>query len=345
MSDQDKETPQERLVSFLEAEPEFAPEDPKKKKGEEAQDEDAEGDYESEDEEDLDSEEEEDIDPDEDTDEEDEEYEYDEEDEEADADEEDESGDDDLHTVKVDGEEKQVTYEELTKGYSAQAHFTRNMQALRQRETEFEGEIAAVTQERERYAVLLNQLATHLQQGASDRTPEQWAELEQTDPLGYVTERQKQRELQERMADVEFEQKQVQAKQAEEAQKALATVKREQGQKLLEALPEWGEEKVRVAETKKIVAYAKSLGYTDEEIDTVVDHRLILLLRDAALGAAVKKGKGKLKPKRRGTKPAKPGSGKTRRQPKRKRQARQAREKLGETGKVDDAAAAIRHMI
>jgi hypothetical protein len=341
MSDQDKGTPQDRLVSFLEAEPQFAPEDPKKKKGEH-QDPEAEGDHEPENEDDLEVED--DIDPEEGT-EDDDEDEYDEEDEGADPDEDDDSEGTDLFTVKVDGEEVEVTEEELKKGYSAQAHFTRNMQALRQREAEFEGEIAAVTQERERYSVLLNQLEQHLQTQVSGRTPEQWAELERTDPLGYVTERQKEREAQERMADVQYEQQQAQAKMSEQSQKELLRIRQEEGRKILQAIPEWAKDEVRVKETEQIVGYARELGFTDEEIDKVLDHRLIILLRDAALGHKVKKGKGDLRPKRRGTKSARPGSGKTRRQPKQKRQARKARENLSQSGKIDDAAAAIRHMI
>jgi hypothetical protein len=42
------------------------------------------------------------------------------------------------HRVKVDGEEIDVTYDELLKGYSRQAHFTREQQKLRQRERELQ---------------------------------------------------------------------------------------------------------------------------------------------------------------------------------------------------------------
>jgi hypothetical protein len=43
-----------------------------------------------------------------------------------------------MFTVKVDGEEIQVTRDELLKGYSRQAHFTREQQKLRQRERELQ---------------------------------------------------------------------------------------------------------------------------------------------------------------------------------------------------------------
>lgn len=42
------------------------------------------------------------------------------------------------HRVKVDGEEIEVSYDELVNGYSRQAHFTKQQQALRQRERELQ---------------------------------------------------------------------------------------------------------------------------------------------------------------------------------------------------------------
>jgi hypothetical protein len=42
----------------------------------------------------------------------------------------------DVYTVKVDGEDHQVTLDELRKGYSREAHFTRQMQQVRARERE-----------------------------------------------------------------------------------------------------------------------------------------------------------------------------------------------------------------
>jgi len=47
----------------------------------------------------------------------------------------------DVYVVKVDGEELEVTLDELKSGYSRQAHFTRSMQALKEDREAFEAEI------------------------------------------------------------------------------------------------------------------------------------------------------------------------------------------------------------
>jgi hypothetical protein len=71
-----------------------------------------------------------------------------EEDEEVDSDSEEEEddsvnddADSDVYVVKVDGEELEVSLEELKAGYSRQAHFTRSMQALKEEREAFEAEV------------------------------------------------------------------------------------------------------------------------------------------------------------------------------------------------------------
>lgn len=53
----------------------------------------------------------------------------------------DDDADADLYNVKVDGEELQVSLDELKAGYSRQSHFTRSMQALKEEKEAFETEI------------------------------------------------------------------------------------------------------------------------------------------------------------------------------------------------------------
>jgi uncharacterized protein YkwD len=66
----------------------------------------------------------------------------------------------------------------------------------------------------------------------------------------------------------------------------------EESGKLLEALPTWKNPKVAAKERQKIVAYGRKSGYSDAELSTV-DHRGILVLRDAMLGARVRAAGGK----------------------------------------------------
>ena len=81
------------------------------------------------------------------------------------------------------------------------------------------------------------------------------------------------------------------------------TLEREAGL-LKQAIPEWAEETVRQADYANMMQVASDrYGFTPEEIAKVTDHRLLILLRDAAKGAeldakpVVLKRKTEIKPK------------------------------------------------
>ena len=91
------------------------------------------------------------------------EYEADDDAEQSDPDEEDDTEEvieqelpDDLTIkVKLDGEETEVTLDELRKGYSRYSDYTRKTQALAEERKSFQGEAEAIRMERAQYAELL----------------------------------------------------------------------------------------------------------------------------------------------------------------------------------------------
>lgn len=75
-------------------------------------------------------------------------------------------------------------------------------------------------------------------------------------------------------------------------------LKADEDQKLIEALPNLKDPKRFSAAEAKLKAYAKSIGFADNEIDTTADHRIRRMAIDAAYGrearAAAAKAKGKV---------------------------------------------------
>lgn len=63
----------------------------------------------------------------------------------------------------------------------------------------------------------------------------------------------------------------------------------EQSIKLLEVLPQWSNPKIKARDQVAIVNYAKSRGFTDDEIARA-DHRLIAAMLDAVIGKKVREG-------------------------------------------------------
>ena len=175
------DTAEQSLFDLLGSDPEFA-EKPKRKKREavaELEDEDPEdedGSHLEEDDEDHDSFAD-DEDGDEDFDEEDDDAEYEEDEEDADSE---EYEDDDLHVVKVDGEEIEVEYDELVAGYSRTEYMTRT----RQKEAaEHRQAMTGVSQVRSEYAEKLELMEAALNQ-LSPAEPD-WEQVQRDNPAQF----------------------------------------------------------------------------------------------------------------------------------------------------------------
>lgn len=198
--------------------------------------------------------------------------------------------------VKVDGEEVEVPLDELLKGYSRTADYTRKTQAIAEARKVAEAEAAQAREERQRYAQTLQVLEAQLK---AAQPPEiDWDRLYQENPVEWVRQRELVRTRQEQQAWVENQRRALAEKQAlEEQQVAEQTLEVERA-KLLEQLPEWRDATKARAEKAKIVSYAtEKLGFTTEEISDLYDARAVLALRKAMLYDEVMSRQQNLRPK------------------------------------------------
>jgi hypothetical protein len=198
--------------------------------------------------------------------------------------------------VKVDGEEVEVPLDELLKGYSRTADYTRKTQAIAEARKQAEAELALARQERQQYAQTLTALDAQLK---SLQPPEiDWDRLYQENPVEWVRQRELQRSRQEQAQWVQAQRTAlVQKQQAEEQLNAEKTLEVERS-KLVEALPDWRNPEKARAEKAKIVEYATGkLGFSVEEISDVYDARAVLALRKAMLYDELMSKRDQMRPK------------------------------------------------
>ena len=148
-----------------------------------------------------------------------------------------------------------------------------------------------------------------------------WNLLERTDPVQWLKLREMERQREGQLHEVRRENAQMQqlleAQQAEELQQELDREQR----LLLEKIPEWSNPSVRSDEQRRVVEFARSIGFTDQRGGQVTSGTK---LREAKKMAKIKT--------------ANPGNRETiRRTSTRNQQALRAN--LKTSGKVDDAAA------
>ena len=239
-------------------------------------------------------------------------------------------------TVKVDGKEVSVTLDELQKGYSRTQDYTRKTQQIAEVRKQVEQETQAVRAEREQYAQLLGALQAQLQ---SSEPQVDLDRLYHEDPIEWVRQKEVMRERQEKLGAIQAEQQRLSQVAQYEQQRAMEAQLASQQEALLAALPEWKDPKKAKAEKALVIESAKAAGFTDEDLKSVYDHRLVLLLRKAAMYDQMVSKRQGIKPVvNNGPRPAKPGAaGRV----STTTESTRAKQRLAKTGRVDDAASAI----
>ena len=182
------------------------------------------------------------------------------------------------------------------------------MQELSEGRKALEAEASVVRQNRDKYAQGLELLSNHLQ-SVQAQEPD-WDRLyDELDAKEYARAVQLHNERKNDLAAVQVERGEIQKQQAAENQVAFQQHLVTEKQRLLDAIPAWQDETRMKKERAAVVNYAKTLGYTAEEIQVASDHRAVKALYDSwRLSTLNKETDGAKKKVRKAPKMAKAGT-------------------------------------
>jgi len=189
-----------------------------------------------------------------------------------------------LYKVIIDGEEVEVSLDELQKGYSRQSDYTRKTQQLAQQRKEAE----ALQQDYAQRVQYLNQFAQQIQQQpdipepAWTADPQAWERLRHEDPVQFVLEkdaaRDRQLARQQRAQQMQYLQSEQQQLQQQQFAQHLDT----QRQQLNELIPAWSDKETAKAEKAELRKWASdAYGLTEQDLSQAYDARLVKILYDA----------------------------------------------------------------
>jgi hypothetical protein len=265
---------------------------------------------------------------------------------ESEDEEESEDGDDEEPSIEVTlpgGEKATVTLEELKKGYSRTQDYTRKTQALAEERKTLDAELGQIREVRELYGHRLQEAETFLR---SQLPPEpDWATLRQENPAEFAAQWAEYQQTRQQIAAVQAERQKLEAQRQQDFAKSMESHLAAQRDLLIQKIPEWQDPEVSRKERDELVSFAKELGYDDEEISSVYDHRVLLILRDAYQYRKALKGAEKVKEKTAAAKVVQPGARQAQPSKTARKQTAQARQRLARSGNVTDAAAAIFGML
>jgi hypothetical protein len=246
-----------------------------------------------------------------------------------------------VFTVKVDGKNVEVTLEELQKGYSREADYTRKTQQVSEERKAFAAEADLVRTERQQYAQLLGSLQAQLQQNAAPQVD--MDRLYSEDPIEWVRQKELARDAEKVHAAIQSEQQRLSHIQAQEQYQSMQAHLAQQQDAMLKAIPEWANPDKAKAEKTLLIEWGQKLGFSSDELKNIFDHRAVVALRKAALYDQMMTKRGNIRPAvNNGPKPAKPGAAG---RMDNTTDSRRSQQRLAKTGRVNDAASAIEHLL
>ncbi len=254
-----------------------------------------------------------------------------------------------LYRVVVDGQEQEVTLDELTKGYSRQSDYTRKTEKLsqdRKSVEELKNEYTRQNEEakikRDQYEKQLQVLSGQLKQAEPSKAD--LDNLYENDPAEYVRIKAEQDRRKELIEKANQEQERIQSEKQEEQTKQYNVYLEQQRQLLTQKLPIYADKEKGAEFTKNLINYAKDIGYTDQEINMLVDHRSVIMLANAYRYDKLKKANLKNKKVTKVSKVVSSSSAKIQDDNEVAKRLKSKKATLKKTGKVADAVSILEQM-
>lgn len=247
--------------------------------------------------------------------------------------------DEPVYRLKMAGEEREISQSELIKLAQQGADYTKKSQQVAEARKRVEAESSVIEQarkEREEYSTRLQALQQYLEQTAPKAEDLEY--LKENDPIGYAV----------KVAEMTQQEKQLNAVQAErqriaEMQQADAVQKQrnhiaQQAELVSQLIPDYSDAQKGEALRKELRLYAKSIGYSDAEVNAVYDARTVKALYDAMQFSKLQKAKPEVTKKvSQAPKVLKSGVSQSK-QNSNSEQIKRDKSQLKKTGRVKDAA-------
>lgn len=184
------------------------------------------------------------------------------------------------YTVKIDGQDQDVTLDDLKNSYLRQSDYTKKTQNLAEQRRQIENINATIQQERKVLSENLKATQQFLENGMVQQPD---VSLLESDPVTYMKQKDAFEKHQAVLNQVKQEQINIQSQQQNDLIQNYQKNLEQEKVRLTEYIPEWKNQDVATKEKNNIVTYAKRLGFTSEELNSASDARAINVLRKAWL--------------------------------------------------------------
>lgn len=228
------------------------------------------------------------------------------------------------YSVKVNGEEYQVTLDEALKGYQRDADYRKKTMSLAEERKEFDALRSNLTN-------LIGEIDSFVKR--EDESADYWEQLKQNDPQAFIAKKEQLEKAEE-----------LKQKAEKERMAYMQELVAMESKAFLEAMggnDVWTQEQ-RQNDMKSATEYLQSVGMSDGDISKIVDHRLWLVIMDAAKAKKLQEATAKVEDKiRKAPKSVKPGQ----RLPVGERKFNEAKSKIKNARNSQDGVRALAELL
>lgn len=183
--------------------------------------------------------------------------------------------------IKVNGEELELSEDELINFAQQGVDYTKKTQQLAEQRKALEAEAQSVAQAKQLRDAYAERLQVIEQMLSAQGQEEDLEALKESDPIGYAVKFAEMQQKEKQLQAVQAERYRIaQEQQAEQAQ-ALEQYMKYQAQELSKMLPDYADPEKGESLRADMRKFAKSVGFSDEELSMVRDARQVMTLYKA----------------------------------------------------------------
>lgn len=190
-----------------------------------------------------------------------------------------------LYDVTVNGQMQKVNLDELKQGYSKGLDYTKKTMDLGDQRRNLETEKDTISKEKDEVSKLREEYAKKLsvvEQNLQVEDNIDWVKLAQDDPSDYAIKKAEYDKKKDLQARIQNEQARVNEERKQEQEKVYQSFIQSENKKLIDKMPVFGDEKKVNKVMQDIGQFALKSGYTEQELNMLVDHRALITLYQAA---------------------------------------------------------------
>ena len=250
------------------------------------------------------------------------------------------------YEIKVNGKPVKVTLDELMSGYQRDSDYRRKTMELADERRLLEEEVNKAKSESDAVAKLRQDYATRLSEIENSMKPDaniDWAKLYESDPDEYHRKKIEVENKSKALETIKAERQRAIQEQQQEQTKVFNQYLEQQKKLLAEKEPEYVDPVKGEGLRKDMTSYLKKEGYSDQELNMMVDHRSFVIAKKAMLYD--KMMNSKISAKQSKPVPKMVRSGTTKTINKDSQQAKSLKSRLKQTGSMRDAANVLKQFL